>query len=227
MSKTLPKIERYSVLGDYQLGKSAYPFEDSRLMTSKQRIRIRIAQEAAKIIVEEGINDYFFAKQKAATRLGLDRHSLLPRKDEIDLALAEHHRLFRSVTQKHHIQRLRILAIEAMQFLEYFSPKLVGGVLDGNAGDYSPIVIHLFTHSPEEVLIKLLDAGIPFTEESHDILIENGTMSSRPAFHFLVNHTKIELKLFPPHFLNQSIKSKGILTEKASIKALRLLINKD
>lgn len=39
---------------------------------SKHQIRLRIAQEAARLIIEEGIQDFLLAKQKAASRLRIN-----------------------------------------------------------------------------------------------------------------------------------------------------------
>ena len=54
-----------------------------------------LAQEAARIMAEEGVRDFRFAKRKAAERLGFDPRSLhLPTNLEVEQALAEHQRLF-------------------------------------------------------------------------------------------------------------------------------------
>ena len=56
--------------------------------------RVRIAQEAARIIREQGVRDYLVAKKKAAQRLAIFDRNVLPSNTEIAEALAEQQRLF-------------------------------------------------------------------------------------------------------------------------------------
>jgi hypothetical protein len=50
------------------------------------RARQMLAQEAARIIVNQGIRDYGLAKKKAAERLGLNSRGSLPGNAEIEQA---------------------------------------------------------------------------------------------------------------------------------------------
>jgi hypothetical protein len=163
----------------------------------KDRVRVRIAQEAARLMIEEGIREYRPAKQKAAARLGLAASKNLPRNEEIDQALEEYHRLYRAHVQPQHITRLRRLALEAMRFLRLFSPRLVGGVLDGSAGPFSPIVLHLFPEAPEEVIRKLLESGIPHTEQSVSLSVGSPRPVAFPALCFWVDGVEVQLVLLP------------------------------
>ena len=52
-------------------------------------LRRALAQEAARIIVDHGVDDYLFAKRKAAERMGVTDHAVLPRNTEIEEAIAE------------------------------------------------------------------------------------------------------------------------------------------
>ena len=58
------------------------------------RARRMLAQEAARIIVEQGIQDFRVAKNKAAERLGLKDRGSLPGNSEIQQAVGEHLQLF-------------------------------------------------------------------------------------------------------------------------------------
>ena len=58
-------------------------------------LRRALAQEAARIMAEHGVQDFLIAKRKAAERLGVeDVAAVLPKNSEIELALAEYQRLF-------------------------------------------------------------------------------------------------------------------------------------
>ena len=61
----------------------------------QDRHRILLAQEAARIMADEGVRDFRLAKRKAAERLGLPVNgTLMPRNTEIEQALIDHQRLF-------------------------------------------------------------------------------------------------------------------------------------
>ncbi|MCI0516228.1 MAG: hypothetical protein L0Y45_00180, partial [Woeseiaceae bacterium] len=65
-----------------------------RKVAGNDRARLVLAQEAARIIAEQGIADFRLAKTKAAERLGMRDHGSLPGNAEIDRALGEHLLLF-------------------------------------------------------------------------------------------------------------------------------------
>ena len=57
-------------------------------------LRRALAQEAARIMAEHGIEDFLQAKRKAADRLGVNDVAVLPKNVEIEAALRAHQRLF-------------------------------------------------------------------------------------------------------------------------------------
>ena len=59
-------------------------------------IRLSIAAKAAEIIMEEGIDDYQYAKKKAVKYLDLGSLDSLPSNDEIDNALLEYGLIFQN-----------------------------------------------------------------------------------------------------------------------------------
>ena len=123
-------------------------------------LRTRVAQEAARIMVEGGHEDYELAKRKAAERLGVAKARVLPGNDEIAHALRAYQRLFRSHVQPHRLRELRRLARELMTELDAFSPKLAGPVLAGSADEHSDLTLHLFADSMEEVGMHLIERGV-------------------------------------------------------------------
>ena len=50
-------------------------------------LRQAVAEEAARIMREQGVDDFLLAKRKAAERLGVTDASILPRNTEIEAAL--------------------------------------------------------------------------------------------------------------------------------------------
>lgn len=126
-------------------------------------MRARIASAAARIMAEDGIDDFALAKRKAARQLGAADTHALPRNDEIEAELRAYRALYQAEEHPHVIEELRRVAFEVMQALERFSPYLTGPVLSGLAGPYAEIELQLFPDSAKEVEIFLLDRGVPFT----------------------------------------------------------------
>jgi hypothetical protein len=134
----------------------------SRKGTRQTGMRARIAAAAARIMAEDGVDDFALAKRKAARQLGAAESEALPANDEVEGEL----RAYRALYQPEHSQRiaeLRRVALDAMRALERFSPYLTGPVLKGTAGPYAEIELQLFPVSAKEVEIFLLERRIAYT----------------------------------------------------------------
>ncbi|HLS84769.1 MAG TPA: hypothetical protein VK043_00610 [Burkholderiales bacterium] len=135
-------------------------------MTRKQNrqtgVRARIAAAAARIMAEDGIDDFALAKRKAARQLGASSRDGLPANEEIEEHLRAYLALYQAEEHPERIAELRAKALEVMLALEHFSPYLTGPVLEGLAGPYAAIELQLFPESAKDVEIFLLDRNIPF-----------------------------------------------------------------
>ena len=87
-------------------------------------MRHAVADEAARIMREQGVDDYLLAKRKAADRLGVTDASILPRNTEIEAALVAHQRLFAADRHETGLAELRRSALEAMRLMADFQPRL-------------------------------------------------------------------------------------------------------
>lgn len=125
--------------------------------------RARIAAAAARLMAEDGIDDFALAKRKAAKQLGALDAQALPGNDEIEAELRAYLALYQAEEHPQRVAELREIALDAMQALERFSPYLTGQVLKGIAGPYAEIELQLFPDSVKEVEIFLLDRHIPYT----------------------------------------------------------------
>lgn len=173
--------------------------------TKDQRMRQQLAQEAARLIAEEGIVDFNVAKQKAAERLHAPHTHNLPRNDEIREALFEYQRLFQSDRQPHSLLRLRQTACQAMEFFKQFEPRLVGAVADGSANKFSAITLHLFADSSEEFYIFLLNQRIPHTLTGQRFALSGGEQSvEQPVYQMELEGCAIELVIFDRHNARQA-----------------------
>ena len=132
---------------------------------TRQSVRARIAAAAARIMAEDGIDDFALAKRKAARQLGAGDAQALPANDEIDEALRAYRALYQADEHAGRIAELRRVALDAMRALERFTPYLTGPVLKGSAGPYAEIDLQLFPDSAKDVEIFLLDRNIPYTTQ--------------------------------------------------------------
>ncbi|MGZ5148524.1 MAG: hypothetical protein ACXWIS_02360 [Burkholderiales bacterium] len=124
--------------------------------------RSLIASFAARIMVEDGVEDYATAKRKAARQAGVPDTRQLPTNEEVDAALRTHQTLFEGEMHRERVAELRSRAVKIMRELEEFNPYLTGSVLSGNAGKYADINLQLYIESPKSVQLYLIDHGISY-----------------------------------------------------------------
>jgi len=126
-------------------------------------IRSRIAAAAARIMAEDGVDDFSLAKRRAARRLGLPEGIALPRNEEVEAQLRAYRSLYQSEEHPARTAELRRIALDAMRALEQFHPYLTGPVLKGIAGPYAQIELQLFPESSKEVELYLLNRNIHYS----------------------------------------------------------------
>ncbi|WP_017463446.1 hypothetical protein [Dyella ginsengisoli] len=169
-----------------------------------QRNRLRVAQEAARLMSEHGIRDFHHAKLKASERLGILDAQSLPRNDEIERALREHQRIFQADSQPQHLRRCREAAVEAMRFLDDFQPRLVGAVLEGTADAHSAICLHLFSDDPEAVLRFLHGRGVPYETQTRRLRTSRDDTAEFPVALFSADGLPFDLTVLPVDALRQA-----------------------
>ena len=167
-------------------------------------LRQAVADEAARIMREQGVDDYLLAKRKAANRLGVTDASILPRNTEIEAALMAHQRLFAADRHEADLAALRRSALEAMRLMADFQPRLVGPVLAGTASPHSEINLHLFTESPEAVSIRLEERGVPHEVLERRLRYERDRTVTYPALRFVAGRQTVDAVVFPLDGIRQA-----------------------
>jgi len=168
------------------------------------RARRLLAQEAARIIVEQGIQDYRVAKTKAAERLGMQNRGSLPGNAEIELAVTHHLKLF---GRESHIDLLRMMrhaALAAMEMLSPFSSRLVGPVLSGTAAENSSVNLHVFADASEMVAIKLQENDVRYRPFERRLKSRRDRLETFAAFRFVQDESPIEATVFPINGVRQA-----------------------
>lgn len=175
------------------------------------RVRETIVKEAAKLMYSEGVGQYHTAKWRAAksvlsqggNRVKTIRPRDLPSNGEISDAVYAMAKLFEGDALTSRLFEIRIAALDIMEQLEDFSPRLIGSVSTGRIKKTSDIDLHLFTDNLEPLETRLNELGWHYAKEEIHILY-NG--KPRQFTHiYLDTEFPIELSIYP----NNEIRVQG------------------
>jgi hypothetical protein len=169
-------------------------------MPTRERIdaqRERIAYEAARIVLEHGMEDFDRARRKAAERIGVQDRRHWPSNEAVQDAVLAQRRLFMGRADEEELRRLRAAALQAMEQLDLFAPRLIGGALSGALGSGSGIELLLFADRAEDVIFTLLDLRIPWREAERTMRYPDGMRCAHPAFRFVAGDVRVELIVLP------------------------------
>jgi hypothetical protein len=188
--------------------------------------RARIAAAAARIMAEDGIDDFALAKRKAARQVGADETQALPANDEIEAELRAYRALYQPAEHPERIAELRRIAFDAMQVLQEFNPYLTGAVLTGLAGRYAEIDLQLFPESTKEVEIFMLDHDLPYST-SEGRRYSGDRVRSVTILSLMWRGAPLRLSIFDPRDERLALKTTqaGKVAERAGMAEVAALIN--
>lgn len=198
----------------------------SRNRPRQNGMRAAIAAAAARIMAEDGIDDYAMAKRKAARRLGAPETESLPANEEIASALRAYQLLYQAEEHPDRLKALRRHALELMHDLAAFNPYLTGAILDGTAGRHAEIELQLFPESGKHVDIYLLERGVKFTaREQRRYAGDRAHVSIALSFDW--QGCPVKLEVFDPRDERVALKTSlaGRVIERAGLAELRALID--
>jgi hypothetical protein len=175
-----------------------------RAPTRSDHLRSAVAQEAARLMAEHGIQDYGTAKRKAAERYGVVEGSFLPKNTEIEAALVSYQRLFGGAQHATGLEEQRRTALQAMELLRQFEPRLVGPVLHGTATGFADIQLHVFSDSPEAVTMHLLDLRYDYEVFERRMKMTPERQVLVPTLRFGIGNETIEAFVFPRDGIRQA-----------------------
>ncbi len=170
----------------------------------EDQLRLAVAQEAARLMAEHGIEDFLLAKRKAAERLLISDSAALPKNAEIEAALLERQRLFHGGQHQQQLHDMRRAALQAMRLLNDFKPRLVGSVLSGSATAHAEINLHVFAEYAEQVAMRLEENGIIAQHAEKKFRYEAERFRSFPSFKFVAGQQPIEIVVFPVDGIRQA-----------------------
>ncbi len=84
-----------------------------------------------------------------------------------------------------------------MRHFAPFAPRLVGALVDDYPDPDQPVRLHLFAEAVDEIVLALLNQGIPWRERQEPRRFADGTRRSPPLLTFMAGDTPIELLVLP------------------------------
>jgi hypothetical protein len=193
--------------------------------TGRNDRRSHIAYLAARLMAEDGIEDYALAKRKAARQAGMPETRELPTNEEIEEAFRTYQQIYHHAEHRNRLRVLRETAVRAMRELARFNPHLTGSVLNGNAGKYADVNLQLFTDNEKTVELYLIDGRIPYTS-AQSRLYSGEEMRTVPVYTLNDHGTDIELTVLSTLDLRGPLRTspEGKNIERAKLQAVEQLL---
>ncbi len=174
--------------------------------SSSRQMRQRIAQLAARMMAEDGIEDFGTAKRKAARQAGAPETRNLPDNSEVEAALSQYLELYQTAEQEERVGNLRRDALEMMEWLGRFQPHLVGAALSGRAGRYAEVDLHVFADSAKDIELFLINRGKDFTSRETRFWVA-GEVRVVPVYEIDGPRSGARIAVFEPDDLRRPIRS--------------------
>lgn len=198
---------------------------DSRPDRYPDQLRQALAREAAKIISQEGVNDFQRAKTKASERLGNSQHGSLPSNFEIEQAISAFQKTF-ILDYQQVLTAQRLIALTLMQCLSAYRPYLVGPVLEGTVGANTPISIHVSCDTVERVIETLGNKNFVLGFSERRLKINNDFVFL-PTINFEYQDSEVEVLVFSlrQQYQQPKSKSQNRSMRKVNVKGLEELLS--
>lgn len=193
------------------------------------KLRRQIAWQAAQLLYDRQESEYYQAKIKAARRIfqGWVKPADLPSNAEIRDQVQLLTRLYERDSRDEKLLAMRLAALEMMQRLEAFRPKLIGSVLTGHVRQGSDIDLHVFSHTLEAITHRLDAENFHYVVERKQVR-KHGEVQSYVHVH-LFHQFPFELTLYPLDKVSYGFKSSitGKTIERATLPELRIFLSRE
>jgi len=201
----------------------------AHFLMPSDKLRRRIAAEAARLMYVRDESEYFRAKMKAARRIlsGDVKPSDLPSNREIRDQIEGLARLHEGRRRTENLRRMRVEALRMMRILRAFRPRLIGSTLTGHVRKGSDIDLHVFSDSVEAVAAALESEGLRYEIERKRVRKQGVEQVFRHVH--VVEHFPFELTVYPAdkaHYVFKSSVTGGAI-ERASIAELEKLLERE
>jgi len=195
-------------------------------MSRGKELRRTIAAEAARLMVVEEVGEYWNAKRQAAENLlGMRAGDVsLPSNREIRAAIVRLTSL-EGVTKARRLAHMRRVAVDLMERLTPYDPRLIGSVASGAIHARSDIDLHVFCHDHAQLEHALRLEGIDAERIERDVA-KAGACRRYVHYTFEREGVPVELSVYEPEELRvvsfSSIDGKPI--DRVAIGRVRKLL---
>lgn len=173
-------------------------------ITSKGNWQTRrlITREAARLMYEEGVEQYYDAKRQAAKHVlghSCKNYKLqlkhLPSNGEISDELANLVQFYEGDRHKKRLFAMRVIALDYMKDLDGFYPRLIGSVSTGKVRSTSDIDLHVFTDNIESLECHIRSLSWDF--ETRQITIRKNNKFLDYTHIYINGVFPVELSVYP------------------------------
>jgi hypothetical protein len=195
---------------------------------ARRNLRDEIAYRAARLIAEDGITDFAAAKQKAARQIGVTEKGSLPDNREIEVALKSFQSLFQRDSQPRQCRLLRQVAVDAMRWLDRFSPWLVGAVLTGAANRFSKIELEIIADDAKQLEMFFLNEHTKFETRLAQVRQSKreDALNEISIYELLFDETPVAIFFYPHHSARMAHHRRASLREaRAQLADVELLVS--
>lgn len=183
-------------------------------------MREQLAHHAARLMAEDGITDYMFAKRKAARQLGATDTQHLPSNQEVDAALRSFRALYQRKAYPAILRQLREQALAALRLLKPFHPYLTGSVLSGTAGAQSDINLIIYSDDEKAVMMYLFKHNQAFESGEWRANIA-GRLQTIPSFTLQTESgAPVHLAIFPENARYSGSRKTDTHADEAAVEVL-------
>ena len=178
---------------------------------NSNQLRLQITNLAAKLMYEEGISQYFDAKRIAAKRLlkqgggGNIWFKDLPSNGEISNALNRLADLHEGDARHGTLFAMRMIALDIMENLMPFKPRLIGSVSTGRIRNGSDIDIHVFTDDIESLECHI--KSLAWHYETEQVAIQTSGKIEMFTHIHIDYYFPVELSVYPTRQLRIQVRS--------------------
>ena len=193
------------------------------------RLRRRVAWDAARLMYTREESEYFRAKMKAARRIyrGEPKPGDLPSNREIRDQIQALARMHEGERRTQNLRQMRVEALRMMRFLRAFRPRLIGSTMTGHVRKGSDVDLHVFSDSVEAVAAALDAEGVNYEVERKRVR-KQGVEQTFTHIHAR-EHFPFELTIYAANMAHYVFKSSvtGKAIERASIAELEGLLQRE
>ncbi len=165
-----------------------------RRFSAHSNLRHSVAVEAARLLYAREYKEYFQAKREAARRQST---TVLPTNSEIHQQLLILADRLEGQGRVQRLESMRRVALELMEILQEFTPRLIGSVWTGHIRQGSDVDLNIYADEPEGLEDALESALIPFEMER---VQSRKAGQEREFLHYHVHHASgipVEITVYP------------------------------